>query len=169
MTKRKAPQGPAAYRSHDHEHCVADALLRADAVCAARGARRTPLRRRVLEIVWDSHRPIGAYAILDILAASSEGRVAPPTIYRALEFLLEHRLVHRVESLNAYLGCPDPESRHGPQFLICRTCGNTAELHDGAVAQALASDAERLGFAVDRLTVEASGLCPSCRAGEAPA
>ncbi|MBM3559859.1 MAG: transcriptional repressor [Alphaproteobacteria bacterium] len=167
MPRTPTAAGPTAYRSHDHDHCVADPLARAEAVCAAQGARLTPLRRRVLEIVWASHRPMGAYAVLDALAVGGEGRTAPPTVYRALKFLLEHRLVHRIENLNAYIGCPDPASRHGPLFLICRDCGNTAELQNGAIGAALAVDAERVGFSVDRLTVEASGQCSACRAVEA--
>ena len=96
---------------HDHRRCVANALDDAEAVCAERGARLTPVRRRVLEIIWQSHRPLGAYAILEVL--SGEGHSpAPPTVYRALEFLLTHGLVHRLSSLNAFIGCsPSRPSR----------------------------------------------------------
>ena len=97
---------------HEHQGCVADALARAEDVCRQRGARLTPLRRRVLELVWDSHRAVKAY---DLLAALGEtaGAAKPPTVYRTLEFLMEHGLVHRIDSLNAFVGCPQP--RRGPQ------------------------------------------------------
>ena len=92
---------------HDHGHCLANALQYATAVCTERGARLTPVRQRVLEIIWQSHRPLGAYAILEVLSAEGHSP-APPTVYRALEFLLTHGLVHRLSSLNAFVGCTRP-------------------------------------------------------------
>ena len=94
---------------HDHRVCVKDALEQATAICAKRGARLTPIRRRVLELIWASHKPSGAYDILEALSQESRGkRIAPPTVYRALDFLLEQGLIHRLESLNAFIGCPHP-------------------------------------------------------------
>ena len=93
---------PLACHPHDHSHCVSDALRAADALCARSGARLTALRRRVLELVWQSHRPLGAYDILGVLSSEDGRRAAPPTVYRALDFLLEHGLIHRLASLNAY-------------------------------------------------------------------
>lgn len=148
---------------HDHHGCVAEALAAAEAVCRRRGSRLTALRRRVLELVWSGHRPVGAYDVLDRLAAE-QGRVAPPTIYRALDFLRAHGLVHRIESLNAYIGCARPAERHVGQFLICRGCGTTAELYDPGIEAAIARRAGAVGFAVERETVELQGLCPDCRA-----
>jgi Fur family zinc uptake transcriptional regulator len=96
-----------AFHTHQHEHCVHDALAAAEVLCAKRGVRLTAIRKRVLELVWASHQPLGAYAILDKL--TNEGhKPAPPTVYRALEFLLEHGLIHRIASLNAFLGCIHP-------------------------------------------------------------
>ena len=94
---------------HDHRRCVADALDKAEALCSDRGARLTKLRCRVLELVWNSHAPIGAYDVLRRLSQEHQS-AAPPTVYRALDFLLEQGLIHRIESLNAYIGCPVPES-----------------------------------------------------------
>jgi Fur family transcriptional regulator, zinc uptake regulator len=148
---------------HDHASCVADALQVADRVCGEKGGRLTPIRRRVLELVWSSHRPVGAYDILASL--QGDGRsAAPPTVYRALEFLMEHGLVHRIESLNAFVGCADPSRNHSGQFFICENCRSAAEVTDPRVAEALSSCAERLGFAVKSQTVEFRGLCPACSA-----
>lgn len=147
---------------HDHGVCVAKALSEADALCAQRGARLTRLRRRVLELVWTSHSPVGAYDLLDRLS-HEHGRATPATVYRALEFLLAQGLVHRIESLNAFVGCPVPERDHSGQFLICRECGAAAEVHDQAVERAIAERAAACGFAVEGKTVEVRGLCPACR------
>jgi Fur family zinc uptake transcriptional regulator len=148
--------------AHDHRTCIAGAVARAAELCARRKARLTALRRRVLEIVWRSHEPVGAYAILRALRAEGHP-AAPPTVYRALEFLLAHGLVHRVESLNAYMGCAQPGTAHAGQFLICGRCGAAVELDDERVYSAVARGAERLGFAIERQTIELIGLCPRCR------
>lgn len=147
---------------HDHAHCVSAALASAERVCTASGEKLTALRRRVLELVWDSHRPVGAYALLDRLRGDGRS-AAPPTVYRALEFLVDQGLVHRVESLNAYVGCAHPGERHATQFLICKDCGTAVELDDGAVVEAIDRGAARIGFTVAARTVEATGTCADCR------
>ena len=111
---------------HDHEQCVDDALSKAAVLCTRRGARLTRLRRRVLELVWQGHAAVKAYDILHELG-SAAGTAKPPTVYRALDFLMAHGLVHRLESLNAYVGCPDPDAAHEGQFLICDACGAVSE------------------------------------------
>ena len=147
---------------HDHRHCVANALVDAKTVCSRSGARFTPVRQRVLEIIWQSHRPLGAYAILEVL--SGEGHSpAPPTVYRALEFLLTHGLVHRLSSLNAFIGCTRPGHPGAGQFLLCTTCGSAAELNDSAIERAIERSAAAEGFTSQVHTVEISGLCPHCR------
>lgn len=152
---------------HDHLDCQAAALSTAERLCTLRGARLTPLRRRVLELVWRSHDPVGAYGILGALRGERRA-AAPPTVYRALEFLTEQGLVHRIESLNAYVGCADPEHGHASQFLICARCGAATELHDRRVQGAIGEDARTLGFRMQSLVVEAIGLCPNCAAQSAP-
>ncbi len=147
---------------HDHESCVETALDRAATLCAERGARLTDLRRDVLALVWEGHAPVGAYHILDALKRRHPG-AAPPTVYRALEFLSEQGLIHRIESLNVYVGCDRPGQRHVSQFLIWEQCNATAELDDPAIAAAVARRAGDLGFAVARQTIEVRGLCPRCR------
>jgi Fur family zinc uptake transcriptional regulator len=154
--------------AHDHADCVASALDSAERLCQNRGLRFTPIRRRVLEVVWESHRPIGAYDVLERLGA--EGRsAAPPTVYRALDFLIDAGLVHRLDSLNAFVGCPDPGRMHSGQFLICRECRTVAELGDRDIDRLVHAKAQALGFTAVRQIVEIEGLCDSCRKAGASA
>lgn len=146
---------------HDHAQCVSEAIAAAESCCEKDGLSFTPLRRQVLELIWSSHGPIGAYELLDKLRAS-RGNAEPPTVYRALDFLIEHSLIHRIESLNAYVGCGDPTRRHGGQFLICRDCKSVAELDDNAIARAVIRRADTLGFEVQQQTVEVVGRCFDC-------
>ncbi|MGH8434185.1 MAG: zinc uptake transcriptional repressor Zur [Pseudomonas sp.] len=157
---------PLASRPHDHSHCVHNALAEADAICARLGLRLTALRRRVLELVWQSHKPLGAYDILGVLAEEDGRRAAPPTVYRALDFLLENGLVHRIASLNAFVGCNHPEHAHQGQFLICRSCHAAIELEQLAISEAIVASASAVGFAVEGQTVEVVGICAGCRKAE---
>lgn len=167
MVRRSArkSQRSAAFprRGHDHGRCVSEALTVAVALCAREGDRLTPLRKRVLEYVWSSHQPIGAYAILDRLRTEHGRALGPPTVYRALDFLVERGLVHRLASLNAFVGCPQPGDAHIVQFLICRQCGMAAELDDTRVAGALDRSAAARGFRVEDQVIELSGLCSHCQ------
>ena len=147
---------------HDHDDCVAAILAHAEQLCGERKARLTAQRRRVLEIVAQSHGAIGAYEIIDRLAEAGK-RPAPITVYRAIDFLMQQGLVHRLASLNAYIACSHAEAEHGAQFLICRRCGTIGELTDRAVSQAIAGAASDLGFAVSLPVVEVAGLCIHCR------
>src|SRR5690554_6440859 len=146
-----------AAASHDHDSCIREALAAAARICAAQRARLTRTRRRVLELVWSSHRAVKTYEILDRLG-SRERPAKPPTVYRALEFLIEHGLVHRVDSLNAYVGCVRPGAAHHGQLLICGACGEVAEIDAPSVASAIAEAAAQAGFEVQRQTVELRGL-----------
>ncbi len=150
-----------ADKGHDHGRCVARAISGAEEICRSLKLQLTDLRRQVLEIVWVSHKPIGAYDILAVLAAK-RGRVAPPTVYRSLDFLLSHGLVHRIETLNAYVGCREPGADHDGQFLICSDCGTAAELNDPRMMAAVARSIREAGFQPVRQTIEVSGLCPAC-------
>ncbi|MBK8534146.1 MAG: transcriptional repressor [Candidatus Competibacteraceae bacterium] len=140
------------------------ALAQAETLCQERGVRLTDLRRRVLEIIWSHSKPMGAYAILDVLR--DDGRQgAPPTVYRALDFLLEQGLIHRLASLNVYAGCCQPDSRHGGQFLICRDCGQVNEMNSPAVENLLGAEAAARRFEVLTQMVEVLGRCPDCQRG----
>jgi Fur family zinc uptake transcriptional regulator len=149
--------------SHNHDDCVASAIETAENLCRERGLRFTTLRQRVLTLVWDSHKPIGAYDILEML--SKEGkRAAPPTVYRALEFLIEAGLVHRLASLNAFIGCPDPERSHAGQFLICNRCRGVAELDDLELEGLIGGKAAQQGFKAHHQVLEIEGVCQRCQA-----
>ena len=137
------------------------ALEAAEQLCETRGSRLTTLRRRVLEIILDSGQPLGAYAILDMLRADGR-RGAPPTVYRALDFLLEQGLIHRLASRNMFIGCVQPERHHNGQFLICRDCGQVDELDSRAVERTIREQAAEQGFRVDSQMVEILGRCRRC-------
>ena len=157
----REPQAEVTAAGHDHENCVARAMAAAEQVCRERGLRFTSLRRRVLGLVWESHKPAGAYEILERLG--EEGRsAAPPTVYRALEFLIDAGLVHRLDSLNAFIGCPDPSNSHAGQFLICRQCRSVVELDDADIEELVQSKARRLGFTAVHQMLEIQGLCEDC-------
>jgi Fur family zinc uptake transcriptional regulator len=152
---------------HDHSKCINSVLKAAESYCRDQGLRLTQLRRRVLELVWNSHRPLGAYELLEQLTAQGERRAAPPTVYRSLDFLLEHGLVHRIASLNAFVGCMHPGREHAAQFFICDACGEAAELEDPVVDRAITKDADHLGFRIASQTIEITGTCAQCvRNGE---
>lgn len=151
--------------SHNHTECIAAALDTAERECQRRGARLTALRRQVLALVWDSHRPIGAYALLDRLGQSGRA-AAPPTVYRALDFLLDQGLIHRVPSRNGYIGCTRPDQPHSGRILLCQGCGQASELDSPALDQAIATASAAQGFLPHHHILEIEGLCPACRAAE---
>jgi len=161
MTKKIVLQDFVPTR-HDHAHCIEEAMAIAESVCAKRNERLTSLRKTVLKLVWSSHKPIKAYDLLEKLTDFHD-RPAPPTVYRALEFLQEAGLVHKIQSLNAYIGCADPVRHHQGQFLICEDCGTVAELDDNAITSRIDHNAKRVGFKVNDETVEVIGLCQSCQ------
>lgn len=137
-------------------------MQQAERQCQTRGVRFTPIRRRVLEMISSSPGGLKAYELLDQLAAE-HASARPPTVYRALDFLIEQGLVHRIESLNAYVACPCPEHTHGFQLLICRHCGRVEELHLDEISEQLRSRAQTQGFRIDRQTIELLGSCNDCR------
>jgi len=153
----------AAHRAHDHERCRNAALAQARGLCAGRGVRLTPAREAVLGLIWRSHHPVGAYALIEQLGQQQGHRVLPPTVYRALDFLLAQGLIHRIPSRNAFIGCPFPEVPHHNLFLLCRSCGAVAECSADQLDQAIAATAARAGFAVSGHNLEIDGLCRQCQ------
>jgi Fur family zinc uptake transcriptional regulator len=156
-----AVQKPFPPAAHDHDACAAKALADAEKAAASRGLRFTPLRHYVLEMLLASHRPVGAYDVLGALArGDSPARPSPPTVYRALEFLLEQGFAHRVASKNAYVACFMPGARHRTHLLICRACGQAGEMANSNLEDALDDAAGR--FRVEQEYVELIGLCEEC-------
>ena len=153
-------QDPMAFASHDHDSCISVALTAADAACAARKVRMTPVRRRVLEILLESHSALGAYDVLARLDAEGLGS-KPPVAYRALAFLVEQGFAHRIERLNAFIACMHPGAAHDPAFMICRKCGTVAEAQ--ASSRSLTQAAAANGFQLEQPMIEAEGICPACQ------
>src|ERR1700743_2766530 len=160
MTLAK-PTFPAP--DHDHGRCTADAMQHAERVCAKRSQKFTPIRRHVLEALLSSHRPLGAYEVIEALAKGMP-RPAPITVYRALDFLMENGLVHRIESRNAFLACAhDHDETAMVAFLICERCGSVGEIPAAPVAQSLNAAARSTGFAPKLSVVEITGVCAHCQ------
>jgi Fur family zinc uptake transcriptional regulator len=149
---------------HDHGRCSADAMAHAEAVCVERGQRLTVTRRLVLEALAASHQPLGAYEIIDRLAAKGP-RPAPITVYRALDFLVGNGLVHRIESRNSFVACiGSHDSGALTVFLICERCGAVGEAPSVAVADTLMAAARSAGFTPRTPVIEMSGICAHCAA-----
>jgi Fur family transcriptional regulator, zinc uptake regulator len=160
-TACEAPE--IAFAAHDHSTCSADVLTRAEGLAKSSAARLTPVCRRVLEILLEEHRALGAYDVLQRLAKDGFGN-QPPVAYRALEFLVERGFAHRIDRLNAFVACMHPGEAHTPAFLICRQCNAVAEAPAHAVRSALETAGLSVGFVVERSSIEAVGLCPQCKA-----
>ena len=152
-------------REHNHTLCIEQALKQARRVCEREGERFTDLRRQVFELVWAGHKPVKAYDLLSALAAKRSG-VAPATVYRTLDFLQSQGLVHKIESLNAYLGCCQPGQDHQGHFLICEDCDEVRELNFLSFSDSIDEIASEEDFQVKRTTLEISGLCAQCRKAE---
>ncbi len=141
-------------------------LAQAEAQARARGLRLTPVRRRTLEILLEAHGALGAYEVLELLAREGFG-TQPPVAYRALNFLVENGLAHRIRRLNAFTACAHPSEEHSAAFLICAGCDSVTEAPARGVSDALAAAAEAAGFALERATIEAVGLCRICQEASA--
>lgn len=141
-------------------------LKAAEASCAQNGTQLTALRREVLELILQAETPVTAYQLLDQLKPIRKSAV-PPTIYRSLEFLLDNKLIHKIERLNAFVPCADSDHHHADaQFLICKNCGTVIEIEDHGISEALAKAAAKHGFRPSRAVVEVDGFCAACaRAG----
>ena len=138
------------------------ALQSAEELCRRMGARLTRLRRNVLLLVLSAERPLTAYEILDLLRPKDPS-ATPAGVYRSLDFLTELGLVHRIDSAKSFIACAMPDHAHPSQMLVCRRCGTVVETEDPGIARATESLGRRLGFALNRNTIEFVGLCPSCR------
>ncbi len=151
---------------HSGASSVEAILSQAEALAKARGLRLTPVRRRTLEILLDAHGALGAYDVLERLAADGFG-AQPPVAYRALNFLVDHGLAHRIRRLNAFTACAHPQHDHRAAFLICETCASVTEAAADEIGPALQKAADAAGFTLDRATIEAVGQCSACQEARA--
>jgi len=150
--------------SHNHQICIETALLSAENLCQQRGVRFTPIRRRVLQLIWNNHRAIKAYDLLEELKAY-ETAAKPATVYRALDFLLAEGLIHRIDSLNAFIGCGHPDHAHSRLFFICDECSNIEERNAGQFMNLVETESADADFSVQRQqTFEIHGVCKKCLA-----
>lgn len=144
-----------------HVHSAGDYVRAVEEACAERGLRLTPLRAQVLGLIADAGKPVKAYDLLDAMKEVN-GSSAPPTVYRALDFLLEQGFIHRLASVNAFVGCHHPNQRHSVPFLICDQCQAAIELEDERITGLLDEQARALGFTPRTQTLEVHGLCKAC-------
>lgn len=147
---------------HNHSECVSEALGTAEHLCIERGVQLTPIRHKVLELIWESHKAVKAYELLDRLKPLQQG-AKPATIYRALDFLIEQGLIHRVESLNAFVGCHCSGLQHEQLLLICKHCQEVEERPAPEVMSALSLEFKQAGFTVHSKAVEVHGICAKCQ------
>ena len=148
--------------AHNHSICVLTALFEAEQICAEKGLRLTNTRRRVLEMVWASHQAVKAYDLIDRFD-QEKGTTKPPTIYRALDFLVENGLAHKIESLNAFVGCNHPGGKHQGNFLICGSCEQISEFEENEATSSIELLAKEKGFEISTKTIEIHGICKKCQ------
>jgi Fur family transcriptional regulator, zinc uptake regulator len=150
------------YVCHQHHECITNALANAEAFCSAQHLRFTHLRKQVLSMVMASHRPVKAYTLLEQLQTEDDS-AKPPTIYRSLDFLIEHGLIHRIHSLNAYVGCTHPHQHASCYFTICTTCEQVSECCHHTLYDALQQSTVQEGFVPQHVSVEITGTCRACQ------
>ncbi|HEY5082580.1 MAG TPA: transcriptional repressor [Bauldia sp.] len=155
------------HREHDHARCATDALAHAETICRRKGLRFTPQRRDVLQALLESHVPASAYDVIDRLAGPRQARLAPISVYRALEFLTANNFAHRIESKNAYIACDrgDECEPGATLFLICDSCGAAAEAASETLGTLVSAETRKRGFTPSLRVLEIRGLCARCRAG----
>jgi Fur family transcriptional regulator, zinc uptake regulator len=149
------------HENHHHPHNAKAFVREVAAVCSERGLRLTELRMQVLELIAAAEKPVKAYDLLDQLK-DDRSNAAPPTIYRALDFLLENGFIHKLQSVNAYASCHHPSIAHHVPFLICDVCESATEICDERVARLLGDQAKALGFQARAQTLEVHGTCKRC-------
>lgn len=159
-------EGAFCCPDHSGPQGAASILSQAQARATRMGLRLTPVRLRTLEILIAAHGALGAYDVLEKLAAEGYG-TQPPVAYRALNWLVEHGVAHRIRRLNAFTACAHPSDDHAAAFFICDRCDSVTEAPAGAVTAALADAADAAGFAMERATIEAVGQCRACQGASA--
>ena len=149
------------FEKHDHDKCFEETIESVEDYCKLNDLRLTPVRRKVLELLLQEHKALGAYHILDLLRQAGFNS-QPPVAYRALEFLVNYGFAHKIERLNAFVACSHPGKNHSPAFMICRKCDKVAETGDAISKSSLLEIENLAGFKVEQTVFEAQGVCPSC-------
>lgn len=156
---------------HNHQHCIDAALKDAQLICEQKSVKLTKLRQQIFLLIWENHKPLGAYTLIEQLADKTQRRIAPPTVYRTLEFLLDLGLIHRINSLNAYIGCSEPQSHQTPSnedvdkhnyFLICKKCHHTQEVIETSLSDKIKAVSQSFDFLPQEQWLEITGLCEEC-------
>ena len=153
-----------SHPEHDHNQCIHNAISAAEHLCLQRGVQLTPIRHKVLELILTSHKAVKAYDLLDQIKPVNDA-AKPATVYRALDFLLAQGLIHRVESLNAFVGCHRSGAKHDQLLLICSSCHDVEERSATPLILALTAELTAADFTAQRNTIEIQGLCKNCRTG----
>lgn len=148
---------------HDHQQCVTHALQTAEQLCTVRGVQLTTIRQQVLGLIWETHKAVKAYELLDKIKPL-QSAAKPATIYRALDFLIEQGLIHRIESLNAFIGCRCSGQPHELLLLICKQCEEVEERAAVEVMRTIAEESAHAGFVIQSKAIEIQGICKKCAA-----
>ncbi len=154
---------PARRARARERHRVINALCAAERACNTRGVQFTPIRRAAHETLLEIDRPIGAYDLIRELETKLDRKLSAPTVYRALDFLLEQKFVARIETKNAFIPCAHPDHEHTCVFFICESCGNSAEVENEKVDALFEQDAAALGFRIGKRVIEMQGMCATCQ------
>ena len=167
MTKPATRPRPCTDPDWHGRHSPGERVALAVSICEGRGVQMTGMRRRVLELLWASGGPTSAYQLIEAIKLRDSRPVGPPTVYRALEFLMAQGFVSRIESLKSYVPCVHPERDHDCLFFICNGCRASVEIEDPRIGKLLAEDAAGFGFVATRRTVEVEGMCARCTEADA--
>ena len=144
-----------------HKSCIKEALIEAKIICDQRGVKLTKLRETVLKLIWKNHSYVKAYDLLEELREIDRS-AKPPTIYRSLDFLMENGFIHKIQSLNAFVGCSHPSEHNECYFLICKECQNIEECHSKNINEFVQSTSNTNNFSANQVTLEISGICQEC-------
>ena len=149
-------------KNHDHRKCSKKVIQNAEETCLKFSLNFTPIRKKVLEIISSNHKPSRAYDLLEKLR--DDGFCdKPPTIYRALDFLIENKIVHKLNTINAYVACFDEESEEISCFLICEMCQEIEEFHNKNLNKVLTNIGKKRGIEIKNLNLEIGFKCQECK------